>query len=70
MSGWVAVLLPLLLAYAPSLWWCAEMWWLDDGYYSHGPLVPIVMAVSADAVEMGLVASFARPGGNLTGSSW
>ncbi len=29
--------------------------------------IPIVMAVSADAVETGLVASLARPGGNLTG---
>lgn len=32
--------------------------------------VPIVMAVSADAVASGLVASFARPGGNITGSSF
>lgn len=44
MSGWLAIVLPLLLAYAPSLWWCAEMWWRDDGYYSHGPLVPLLMA--------------------------
>jgi putative ABC transport system substrate-binding protein len=29
--------------------------------------VPIVMAVSADPVETGLVASLARPGGNVTG---
>jgi putative ABC transport system substrate-binding protein len=31
--------------------------------------IPIVMAVSANAVENGLVASFAHPGGNVTGSS-
>jgi putative tryptophan/tyrosine transport system substrate-binding protein len=31
--------------------------------------IPIVMAVSADAVRDGLVASLARPGGNVTGSS-
>jgi putative ABC transport system substrate-binding protein len=29
--------------------------------------IPIVMAASADPVEKGLVSSFARPGGNLTG---
>ncbi len=31
--------------------------------------IPIVMAVAADAVENGLVASLARPGGNVTGMS-
>jgi len=31
--------------------------------------IPIVMAVGADAVENGLVASLARPGGNVTGMS-
>ena len=30
--------------------------------------IPIVMAVSTNAVESGLVASLARPGGNVTGS--
>ncbi|HEX9461830.1 MAG TPA: ABC transporter substrate-binding protein [Alphaproteobacteria bacterium] len=32
--------------------------------------VPIVMAVSGDAVAMKIVASLARPGGNVTGSSF
>jgi putative ABC transport system substrate-binding protein len=31
--------------------------------------IPIVMAVSGDAVATGLVASLARPGGNITGST-
>ena len=31
--------------------------------------IPIVMATSGDAVQEGLVASFARPGGNITGFS-
>ena len=31
--------------------------------------IPIVMAVTADAVGAGLVASLARPGGNVTGST-
>lgn len=32
--------------------------------------VPIVMLGAADPVELGLVASLARPGGNVTGVSW
>ena len=32
--------------------------------------IPIVIATSADAVTSGLVASLARPGGNVTGSSY
>lgn len=31
--------------------------------------IPIVMATGADAVEHGLVASLAQPGGNVTGMS-
>jgi putative ABC transport system substrate-binding protein len=32
--------------------------------------IPIVMAGADDAVEQGFVASLARPGGNITGTSW
>ena len=32
--------------------------------------MPIVMAISGDAVASGLVASLARPGGNITGSTY
>ena len=32
--------------------------------------IPIVIASTGDAVANGLVASLARPGGNITGSSW
>ena len=32
--------------------------------------IPIVMAISGDAVATGLVASIARPGGNITGTSF
>jgi putative ABC transport system substrate-binding protein len=32
--------------------------------------IPIVMGAVGDAVEHGFVASLARPGGNITGSSW
>lgn len=33
------------------------------------PSIPIVMVLAADPVETGLVASLARPGGNITGMS-
>jgi putative ABC transport system substrate-binding protein len=32
--------------------------------------IPIVMLNAAEPVEVGLIASFARPGGNVTGVSW
>src|SRR5262249_25303309 len=32
--------------------------------------IPIVMLGAATPVELGLVSSLARPGGNVTGSSW
>jgi ABC-type uncharacterized transport system substrate-binding protein len=34
------------------------------------PLCPIVMLVSGDAVATGIIASLARPGGNVTGSTF
>lgn len=44
MNVMLAVFLPLTLAYAKALWWCVEMWWLPEGYYSHGLLVAPLMA--------------------------
>ena len=32
--------------------------------------IPIVFAIGSDAIEYGLVGSFNRPGGNITGISW
>ena len=34
------------------------------------PTIPIVMAIVGNPVESGVVASYARPGGNITGSSF
>jgi exosortase len=40
----VWVFLPLVLAYAGALKWCWDLWWIEGGYFAHGPLVPLVMA--------------------------
>ncbi len=45
MTPFLQVFLPLLLAYATALVWCWDVWMLPDGYYSHGPLVPLLAAV-------------------------
>jgi putative ABC transport system substrate-binding protein len=42
---------------------------VDQAAREMGKTIPIVMAVSADPVELGWVASLARPGGNITGLS-
>lgn len=44
MTGFVWILLPLLAAYATAIWWCIETWFQPDGYWAHGPLVPVVGA--------------------------
>ncbi|MGE3175635.1 MAG: exosortase/archaeosortase family protein [Planctomycetota bacterium] len=44
MSAFLGVFLPLLLAYSTALLWCWDLWWADDSYFAHGPLVPIVIA--------------------------
>lgn len=40
----LAVFLPLLVAYAGTWIWIWDSWHLEDSYYSHGPLVPLVAA--------------------------
>lgn len=44
MSGVLSVFVPLLIAYVGALWWIVESWVLPESYYSHGPLVPLLMA--------------------------
>ncbi len=43
MMPFLAVFLPLALAYSTALLWCWDLWWLPDGYFAHQPLVPLVM---------------------------
>lgn len=40
----LTVFLPVSLAYAGALRWIWDSWHLEDSYYSHGPLVPLVAA--------------------------
>ena len=45
MTGSALILLPLLAAYATAIWWCVETWLQPEGYWAHGPLVPLVGAL-------------------------
>lgn len=45
MSALPWIFLPLLVAYVMPLRWCVELWSLPEGYFAHGPLVPLVMAI-------------------------
>jgi exosortase len=40
----VLVFLPLLVAYAPTWWWCMQRWSAETQYFAHGWLVPLVGA--------------------------
>lgn len=44
MKPFATVFAPLLCAYLLPLWWCWELWSLPEGYFAHGPLVPLVIA--------------------------
>ncbi len=44
-------------------------WWGGMAAKNATKAIPIVMATAAEAVEIGVVASLARPGGNVTGMS-
>jgi exosortase len=44
MTALLAIVLPLLVAYAAALQWIWDVWWLPESYYSHGPLLPLVAA--------------------------
>lgn len=45
MHGFIWILVPVLAAYATAVWWCVETWFQPDGYWAHGPLVPVLGAV-------------------------
>ena len=53
MSGGVrafcAFFLPLVVAYAVTLRWVYDSWMLPESYYSHGPLLALVVAVVEEA---------------------
>jgi exosortase len=42
MKVFVAVFVPLLIAYAASLQWVWDIWRMPESYYSHGPLLPLL----------------------------
>ncbi|MEC7585084.1 MAG: exosortase/archaeosortase family protein [Planctomycetota bacterium] len=44
MKVFLAIYLPLVLAFGTALGWCWDMWMQEDGYFAHGILVPFVMA--------------------------
>lgn len=44
MNAFLAIFLPLLIAYETAIRWCIDLWLLPDSYFGHGPLVPLVMA--------------------------
>ncbi|MEY4672592.1 MAG: hypothetical protein RL148_376 [Planctomycetota bacterium] len=45
MTGLPWMLFPLVAAYATAVWWCVESWFQPDGYWAHGPLVPLLVAI-------------------------
>ncbi|MEZ5965811.1 MAG: exosortase/archaeosortase family protein [Planctomycetota bacterium] len=44
MTAALVVFLPLVVAYAVTLQWVWDLWFLPDSYYSHGPLLPLLAA--------------------------
>lgn len=45
MRRFALVFLPLLIAYGGTLRWIWDSWMLPEGYYAHGPLLPVVAAL-------------------------
>jgi exosortase len=62
----LALWLPVLIAYGASLVWIAESWWLPDSYFAHGPLVVLAAAVALWLRRKQLVG---RAGG-VDGRAW